>query len=211
MFKDLATTPLARGEREAQNAAQRELVVGLATAAQNGDEEAWSQLHHEFTPMLRKVAAQYRLGEADIVDVIQDTWIKCFQHLGHLRNHAALPGWLKTTCCREAICCLRARARCAPAGFEDQIAIISVVQVDTRAECDPLAAVLDAERCAMLRSLLDELGPRDSNLIRILIDNELSYREIADLTSMPVGSIGPTRQRILAKLRERLLLRDLAA
>ena len=50
-----------------------------------------------------------------------------------------------------------------------------------------------------------ELPPRSQSLLRLLFaDPQPSYQEIAKLTGMPLGSIGPTRARCLHELRERL-------
>src|SRR5690242_4819572 len=75
---------------------QREALSALVHAAMNGEEEAWESLYARFTGVLRRIAATYRLGEADISDVVQSTWSKCFEHLPSLRDPAALPGWLGT-------------------------------------------------------------------------------------------------------------------
>jgi DNA-directed RNA polymerase specialized sigma24 family protein len=42
-------------------------------------------------------------------------------------------------------------------------------------------------------------------------DPPRSYREISELTGMPIGSIGPTRARLLARLRTTLAAADIRA
>ena len=50
-----------------------------------------------------------------------------------------------------------------------------------------------------------KLPARSQSLLRLLFaDPQPSYQEIAALTGMPLGSIGPTRARCLQELRERL-------
>ena len=57
---------------------------------------------------------------------------------------------------------------------------------------------------------LERLPERQRTLLRALADDEEpSYVEIAERLAMPVGSIGPTRTRILARLRESLETADL--
>ena len=49
------------------------------------------------------------------------------------------------------------------------------------------------------------LRPRDQALLRMLVaDPAPSYDEIAGTLAMPIGSIGPTRGRWLARLRKEL-------
>ncbi|HET9649809.1 MAG TPA: sigma-70 family RNA polymerase sigma factor [Microlunatus sp.] len=185
-------------------------IVVLVEAARVGDEAAWSHLHARLTPVLHKVVAPYRLGETDAGDVIQMTWTKCVEHLPRLRISAALPGWLTTTCRNEAIQCLRRRARCVPVDYQDQVAFTPVTTAEPPIAGDPLTVLLQSETDILLSKILEELGPRDRHLMWALVD-DLSYREIAEQFCMPVGSIGPTRQRIIAKLRRRVPNLDRAA
>jgi DNA-directed RNA polymerase specialized sigma24 family protein len=59
------------------------------------------------------------------------------------------------------------------------------------------------ERDAQLWSALATLPERSRLLLRVLMaDPPPSYDEVADALGMPRGSIGPTRARSLARLRE---------
>jgi len=49
------------------------------------------------------------------------------------------------------------------------------------------------------------LRPTDQALLRLLTaDPQPAYEEISAALDMPIGSIGPTRQRALGRLREQL-------
>jgi DNA-directed RNA polymerase specialized sigma24 family protein len=62
--------------------------------------------------------------------------------------------------------------------------------------------VLDQERDAELWRAFETLPERSKVLLRaMLADPELSYAELSEALDMPIGSIGPTRARCLAKLR----------
>ena len=62
--------------------------------------------------------------------------------------------------------------------------------------------MLVAERDAALWQVFDELPDPCRRLLRVLVaDPPPAYAEIADALDMPIGSIGPTRARCLAKLR----------
>ena len=59
-----------------------------------------------------------------------------------------------------------------------------------------------AERHAALREALADLPPPCQQLIVLLTeDPPLPYAQIGARLGIPVGSIGPTRRRCLAKLR----------
>ena len=54
-----------------------------------------------------------RLGAADAQDAGQRVWLHLVEHLGNLRDPAALPGWLATVTRRECARLLRAASACA--------------------------------------------------------------------------------------------------
>jgi DNA-directed RNA polymerase specialized sigma24 family protein len=59
------------------------------------------------------------------------------------------------------------------------------------------------ERDKLVTELVERLPVRSRLLLRLLsADSPLSYREISEALSMPIGSIGPTRARALDQLRK---------
>jgi DNA-directed RNA polymerase specialized sigma24 family protein len=72
--------------------------------------------------------------------------------------------------------------------------------------------VLLAERHAALRAAFADLPPGGQRLMELLIvDPPLPYTEISARLGIPVGSIGPTRSRLLVRLRRHPALAGLAA
>ena len=67
-------------------------------------------------------------------------------------------------------------------------------------------ALLAEEREEGVRQGLARLSPRRQQLLRLLMrDPAPSYDEVSAEMGIPVGSIGPTRGRCLAKLHEVLV------
>ena len=65
---------------------------------------------------------------------------------------------------------------------------------------DDIAA--ERERRSAVRAAVRRLPGRQRNLLSAMLDRPYaSYEEIADALEMPVGSIGPTRDRALTRLR----------
>jgi DNA-directed RNA polymerase specialized sigma24 family protein len=70
--------------------------------------------------------------------------------------------------------------------------------------------ILMAERNALLRAAFADLPGDSQRLITLLMsDPPLSYVEIGETLGRPPGSIGPTRQRCLNRLRRSPYLRGL--
>src|SRR5690348_14617926 len=90
-------------------------VVALVVRAMDGDERAWAALVERSAPLIWSLCRRYRLDTSDIADVGQNVWLLLVNHLGKIREPAALPGWLATTTRRECARILnRAEARHEP-------------------------------------------------------------------------------------------------
>lgn len=174
-------------------------VPELVQAAVRGEQSAWAAIVERYTPLLMSVLRGYRLGEDDLRDVAQTVWLRLVEHLGQLREPRALPMWIITTAKHESVRVLKARARTQPfsAVFEDE------ADVPQTADTEDLdAALLRDERRTALLSAFAELSARDRELLTLLLaDPPIAYADISSRLGMPIGSIGPTRARALAKLR----------
>ena len=172
-------------------------VTDLVTRARNGDQQAWDALVERYAPLIWSICRRYRLAGADAEDVGQSVWLQLVDHLGKIRDPAALPGWLATTTRRE---CLRVRraARGPPAAGS----CAGRREHPGRAGRTAEQELLRAERHAALREAFTHLPLRCQQLIALLIeDPPVPYAEISATLGIPVGSIGPTRRRCLDKLR----------
>jgi RNA polymerase sigma factor (sigma-70 family) len=166
----------------------------LMLAASAGDSAAWSSLMRRFTARVRAVVRSHRLPAHDVEDVIQSTWVRLYENIGSVREPLALGAWLETTARRESVRVLRASQRERPSDDEQLIAE-QVPAVDA----DRLVARQDR---ATVAQALTGLSPRQRHLLALLFaDPAPSYDEISRTLGMPVGSIGPTRARILERLR----------
>ncbi len=196
--------------REAGDSREETLVM-LVARARAGEESAWAALYRRFTPMLRGLALGSRLGEHEAGDVVQQTWLKAFEHIGALREPQALPGWLATTCRREILLAHRQRGRCVPvdvAGGVDGARRAIPEEMGT----DPTTCVEERELVRSVRRALTVLPDRQARLLRGMLSLDGAhgaYGELADRLSMPIGSIGPTRLRAFQRLRREPLLQGL--
>jgi RNA polymerase sigma factor (sigma-70 family) len=181
-----------RQRRAALTAAETAQLVERAAA---GDEASFTALVQSFTPLVWTVARSFHLGHADADDVVQATWFRMAEHLGRIREPSRLSAWLVTTAKHECFSLLRKAGRATPS----EIAEDAVAEV-----IDLTDAMFAGERSKALWTALEAMPPRCRQLLRLLAhDPPLSYDDISDLTGLPHGSIGPTRQRCLDRLRAR--------
>ncbi len=167
-------------------------VAELVRAAAEGDRAAWDGLVDRYNGLVWSVARSFRLASADASDVVQTTWLRLVEHLGSLQDPERVGAWLATTARREALRTLRHSAR--------QVPTEELPDAGTDAQLD--AALLVAERDRALWQAFGGLSERCQALLRVLVaDPPPSYDEISASMDMPIGSIGPTRQRCLERLR----------
>ena len=182
-------------------------VAGLVARAGCGDEQAWHEQVDRYAPLIWSICLRHRLSGADAEDVVQSVWLHLVNHLGSLRDPAALPGWLVTATRRECLRCLRAARPQQMTELMPDVADMADTQAVVAEE-----EVLLAERHAALREAFADLPPGGQQLMELLIvDPPLPYTEISARLGIPVGSIGPTRSRLLARLRRHPALAGLAA
>lgn len=172
-------------------------VTDLVSDAVSGDQEAWDALVERYSPLLMSVLRRYRMSSDDLYDVAQTVWLRMIENLGKLREPRALPGWIVTTARNESLRVLKAGARSRPFSslYEGEAPMPSD---DSEVDDDLL---LEERRVALLEAFA-ELADRERELLTLLVaDPPLPYAEIGSRLDMKVGSIGPTRARILEKLR----------
>ena len=165
----------------------------------DGDQRALDDLVRLMSPVLWHVVRATGLEREPAEDVVQSTWLAMVRSAERISDPQAVSGWLCTTARREAW--RTAGAKTTPTPVED----------------DELAQVLPRQRSAedsvvqhdegdRLWAAVDGLPERCRRLLRIVaFENRPDYRELATELGMPVGSIGPTRGRCLAKLRVALI------
>lgn len=175
-------------------------VATLTERAARGDQAAWHVLVERYTPLLWSIARSLRLSDADAADVIQTTWIRLVEQLPQIRDHQRVASWLATTARHEALRIQQIGSRVEPVGDPSMFA--PMPDADTVPSSD---AVTRSERERELWHAFNQLGPRCQRLLRMLYaDPDASYATIGSALGMPVGSIGPTRNRCLAQLRRLL-------
>lgn len=171
-----------------------EFFAELVLLARRGDKRAWRTLIDMCKPIIGTVARSYRLPGCDIDDVVQIVCLALFEHLGGIREPRAVPAWVITVARRESMRLVRGQRKVVLVDGFDEIDDLKRQDVD--------ADLLRAELAQALRAGLTDLPRTQRTLLLLLTDGQQrSYREIGDLLAIPIGSIGPTRARGLARLR----------
>lgn len=171
-------------------------VTNSVRCAARGDIHAWNRLVDQYGRLIWSITARFKLTESDAADVVQTTWMRLIEHIDRIERPDRVGAWLAATARNECLRHVAARKRIIlvheDAQFDD--ADGQWPEVDE--------ALLAAERAEGVRAAMAQLPVQWQQLLELLMaDPPISYAEISDQLGLPVGSIGPTRGRCLAKLR----------
>lgn len=173
-----------------------EELTGLVRAAAEGNHQAWDALVARYVALLWSVAFRHGLNESDAADVVQNTWLRLFEHIDDVREPARIGSWLATTAQRESLRIVAQRQRVVPSDDDATFDGADLLQA-------PLdEGLLAREQVAAARAALETLPPTWRSLVELLTqDPPLTYEQIGADLGVPIGSIGPTRGRCVRRLR----------
>ena len=165
-------------------------------AYRNGVPGAIDTLVRLVSPLLWHTARQCGLNPTESEDTVQQTFLMLVRRGDSISDPLAVVRWLTVTLRRQA---WRDRAASASRTSEEP-----TEQDLPRAPSAEHAAVLTDEQ-RRLWAHISELSDRCRRLLAVIaFSPRPDYAALASDLQMPVGSIGPTRGRCLAKLRSRL-------
>jgi RNA polymerase sigma factor (sigma-70 family) len=172
-------------------------VAELVAGAVEGDPQSWDDIALRFGALVKAVVGSHRMQAADSEDAVQNTWLRAVERIHTLRDPACLPAWLVTIARRECLALLtRARREWPDSDAADDL---------VERGLGPELTFLRAETWGAVRVAVDGLPAKRRRLVEALyFEEEQGYHSASSATGMPIGSIGPTRMRIMSSLREAL-------
>ena len=173
-------------------------VARLVRRAAEGDLGAWERLVDQYARLIWSITGEFKLVESDAADVAQTTWLRLLEHIDRIEYPARVGSWLAATARHECLRSLAARKKVVLSQDDIELTAAAVAvhepPVDERLLADESAQVV--------RDALSRLPSRWQRLLEMLMaDPPVPYADISDELGLPVGSIGPTRGRCLARLR----------
>lgn len=178
--------------------AARTILDGL----RRGESWAFEAAVNRYGPAVTAVTASFRLSQSDADEVFQATFLSLLENRGQIRSSSTLPAWIAQVAKNH---CLKAkRRRESPTDFEAVDDAVVLAFVFPGHADDPAAseqAFSEAQQRAVTEAM-DTLDARDTQLLHLLFaETPYSYRDIADMLDVSVGSVGPLRARMLDRLR----------
>ncbi len=172
----------------------------------DGRPEALDDVVREATPLLWHTVRAQGVDRELADDVVQSTWVALVRNAMTIHEPQAVLQWLLVTAKRGAWEAVR-RQR------EEHRLRVELPEESAEArhalpswDLNPEIAVLRQEDHRELWAALGRLPERCRQLLRLVsLADRPDYKAISTALGMPIGSIGSTRGRCLAKLRTLLL------
>lgn len=172
--------------------------AAMFTSFRAGDEAAMGALVALLTPILWHTARAQRLDRESAEDVVQSTWLALVRSAEKIADPQAVLAWLVVTAKRESWRVVKRNDRTDPKEIEDDEVVVPSGDL-------PEERVLRSDADNRLWQHIAQLPERCQALLRVIaFSDRPDYAAVAKALGMPIGSIGPTRGRCLAKLRLQL-------
>ena len=179
-----------------------EQLLGRFTA---GDRLSLDELFRRYRQPAYRVAYRLLGNEADALDAVQEGFVKALTHLHGFQGRSSFKTWLLRVVSNAALDLGRQRGR------------REAVSLDDSGDAATSARMLSADESgkglerADLRSALDRalnsLSESQRQTFVLYADGDLSYREVADVLGISIGTVMSrlyyARQKLRAFLNER--------
>jgi RNA polymerase sigma-70 factor (ECF subfamily) len=177
----------------------------LVAKAKAGDMEAFETLVGRYERKIFRLAQNITQNREDAEDVMQESFLKAYEHLGEFQGHSRFYTWLVRIAVNQALMKLRKRR-------PNQVSLDE--QVDTGEDSmsrevedwgpSPEERYGQAELSQILSKVIAELDPAFRIVFQLRDIEELSTEETAEALNLSVPAVKSRLLRARLKLRQKL-------
>lgn len=172
---------------------EKELVRQL----KSGNRDAFDALYEKYKNILLRMAYMVSGQMFDAEDIVQETFVKCFLHIGELKKEEGFKSWLFQILYRTAYRQAKKRKREIP---DEDIAI----RTDVTDGITSLDRIIQTESERLVNQAVQSLDFKHRAVVVLYYYNELTTKEIARILGCTDGTV---KSRLFAArrgLREKL-------
>jgi RNA polymerase sigma-70 factor (ECF subfamily) len=180
--------------------------LALVHASKSGDVAAFEELVKRYERKLLRIAIHLTHNQEDAEDVVQEAFLKAFQHLGQFREDSKFSTWLIRIALNQSLMKLRkqrsTREISIDKDFQSEEDNLPIDVADWAPNPEELYRA--AELQEILRKTLRELGP-GLRVVFVLRDIEgLSLEQTTEALGLSLATVKARSWRARLQLRERL-------
>jgi|HubBroStandDraft_3_1064219.scaffolds.fasta_scaffold115845_2 RNA polymerase sigma-70 factor (ECF subfamily) len=180
--------------------------LDLVHATQNGDMSAFEQLVGRYDRKLFRIAEHITRNREDSQDVVQESFLKAFQHLGEFREQSQFSTWLFRITVNQALMKLRKRCTTKDMPLDEDFQAAEDMLPRQFADWAPNPEELYrvSELQAILIKTLEELQPILRTVFVLRDIEELSVDQTAEVLAISRAAVKARLWRARLQLRELL-------
>ena len=190
-----------QAERRGRSAWQRDSIAGsskerqadeaLVHKAQEGQRAAFDQLVLKYRGRLQRVLSRMTYDQADVQDIVQETFIRAYRGLPTFRHEASFYTWLFQIGINSARNHRMAKMRRAHVSQQLVLNADESPDEDKAARDDhtPMASLENKKMLMALNAVLDAMPTRYSCPLLLCELEGLSYQDIAEVLKCPIGTV----------------------
>jgi RNA polymerase sigma-70 factor (ECF subfamily) len=180
--------------------------LDLVTQARNGDTEAFNNLVRRYERKIYRLAKNITQNDEDAEDVLQDTFLKAYEHLDGFQGNSKFYTWLVRIAVNEALMKLRKRKsdRTVPLDEPVDTGEETVVREIAVWDEDPEQKYSQEELAQILNDSVQSLKPAFRTVFILRDIEELSTEETAQSLNISVPAVKSRLLRARLQLREKL-------
>ena len=180
--------------------------LDLVHATQAGDMSAFAQLVERYDRRLLRIAEHVTHNREDSQDVVQEAFLKAFQHLGNFQGRSQFSTWLMRITVNQALMKLRKRRTGKEISLEDDFHLDGDMLPREVADwaLDPEERYRASELRDILTRALEGLRPILRTVLVLRDIEELSIAETAEILGLSSSAVKARHWRARLQLRDLL-------
>jgi RNA polymerase sigma-70 factor (ECF subfamily) len=160
----------------------------LLSRLAGGDREALDELFQRYRLVAYRVAHRFLGHEADALDAVQDGFVKALTHLPSFQGRSSFKTWLLRVISNAALDLGRQRGRRETLSL-DAHGRAEQEQLQPATGPDPAHGLERSDLRTLLDRALATLPEAQRQTFLLHADAELSYREVADVLGISIGTV----------------------
>jgi RNA polymerase sigma factor (sigma-70 family) len=173
-----------------------------------GDKHAFGILIKNTEGLVSQMVFKMINSPADRKDIAQDVYLKAFKYLSGFRFQSKLSTWIGQITYNRCLQYLEKKKFVLLDNFNDdeQDQINKFRQKESAVDLNETEKIMyNKDLAGILNIELDKLSPIYKTMISLYHQEELSYTEIAEITSLPEGTVKSYLFRARQRLKEHIL------